>query len=381
MKFLPPDELFVSDEMGCACAAEPEPASSAMVGLVLAAAAFTSRRRVSAPVALVAFEQVSTIDAATVAAASSTRQSHASIDPLSDVVALLEPRVPRSMVVDGAGSWRARHAGLGHAFCCVVLEGSCRWAADGQAPITLVQGDVLLVPAGRGFTMASLQPAASEHIETVPMDALADESRLGNRSGASDVRLLMGDCVFGSPDAALLLSVLPRALHVRGEEGLATIVQVAADEARERRPARDALLARLLEVLVIEAFRSKAGAQASPGLLRGLADSRLAVVLQQVHAEPGRPWTLAEMAGAAALSRSAFVERFSRAVGVAPMAYLLAWRMALARKLLRRQEAGVSEVARRVGYGSASAFSLAFTRHVGMRPGRYAAQQLKLHTG
>ena len=70
--------------------------------------------------------------------------------------------------------------------------------------------------------------------------------------------------------------------------------------------------------------------------------------------------------------RSAYFERFARTVGLPPMEYLLAWRMAVARDLLRRQDLGVADVAERVGYGSASTFSTAFSRHVGQPPGRYA---------
>src|SRR5690606_29800750 len=120
-----------------------------------------------------------------------------------------------------------------------------------------------------------------------------------------------------------------------------------------------------------EALRAAPGADAPPGLLRGLADPRLAPALQQMHRHVARPWTVAQLAKAAALSRSAFFERFTRTVGVPPMEYLLAWRMALARDLLRGRELGVAEVARRVGYGSASTFSTAFSRHVGEAPGRY----------
>jgi AraC-like DNA-binding protein len=93
-----------------------------------------------------------------------------------------------------------------------------------------------------------------------------------------------------------------------------------------------------------------------------------------MHGNPMKPWTIAELAKEAALSRSAFFERFSRAVGVAPMEYLLAWRMALAKNMLRRQEGGVAEVAGRVGYSSASTFSVAFTRYVGQPPARYARE-------
>jgi transcriptional regulator GlxA family with amidase domain len=114
-------------------------------------------------------------------------------------------------------------------------------------------------------------------------------------------------------------------------------------------------------------------ANAPPGLLKGLGDPRLATALQRMHARIDHAWTVPELAQAAALSRSSFFERFSRSVGVAPMAYLLGWRMAIAKDLLRRGELQVAQIAERVGYGSASAFGVAFRRHAGMAPGRFAA--------
>jgi AraC-like DNA-binding protein len=87
---------------------------------------------------------------------------------------------------------------------------------------------------------------------------------------------------------------------------------------------------------------------------------------------------VSQLAGEAALSRSTFFERFSNAIGMAPMEYLLAWRMALAKRMLLRQEARIAEVAQRVGYGSASAFSVAFARHAGTPPARFARESTVL---
>ena len=123
---------------------------------------------------------------------------------------------------------------------------------------------------------------------------------------------------------------------------------------------------------VIEALRAAPGNDAPAGLLRGLADARVAAAMRQMHGDTARPWTMAGLAKEASLSRSAFFDRFVRAVGMPPMEYLLAWRMAVAKDLLRRREVGLDEVAARVGYGSASTFSTAFSRHVGQPPGRYA---------
>jgi AraC-like DNA-binding protein len=92
-----------------------------------------------------------------------------------------------------------------------------------------------------------------------------------------------------------------------------------------------------------------------------------------MHAEPARAWTVPELARTAGLSRSSFFERFNHAVGVPPMEYLLTFRMAVAKDLLRRhQDLDISAVAERVGYASSSTFSTAFSRHVGKPPGRFA---------
>ncbi len=293
------------------------------------------------------------------------------VDPVAEVVAMLQPQAPYSKLVTGSGRWRVRRAAAGDPFYCAILEGSCRLVVGGREPVALREGDFLLIPAAHGFAMTSVEPPAAD-VETSPVALPHGEFRLGPRNRSVEVRLLIGHCVFGSPDAALLVSLLPDLLHVRGLARLATIVQLIGDEARARRPARDVVLERLLEVLLIEALRSATETTASLGLLRGLADARLAVALRRMHESPTRPWTVAGLAKEAALSRSVFFERFVRALGITPMRYLLAWRMALAKNLLRRDELRVSDVADRVGYSSASTFSVAFSRYVGVPPVRYA---------
>ena len=292
-------------------------------------------------------------------------------DPLAEIVTLLQPAAALSKVVSGAGRWRLRRTDDRQPFYCVVLNGACRLAVAQREAFTLAQGDFVLIPAADDYTVSSLQPPPPD-LHTEPV-VLADGAvRLGAAEGIADVVMLVGHCSFGSPDAALLVSLLPEFVHVRGEARLATLVELVGGETRGGRPARDLVLARLLEVLLIEALRSTARFDTAPGLLRGLADPRLAAAIRRMHERPDHGWTVAELAGEAALSRSTFFERFRRAMGVAPMEYLLTWRMGLAQKLLRRRELGVAEVARRVGYSSASTFSVAFARHVGAPPSRYA---------
>ena len=295
-------------------------------------------------------------------------------DPLSEVIKLLQPRTVLSKGISGAGRWGVRYSDFGQPSFCAVLEGSCRLAVDGEAPITIEAGDFVLLPATPGFTMSGFEPVKPEHFDPKVMARRTDEVRHGTRGGKPDVRLLGGYFVFDSPDASLLVSLLPALIHVRGVERLSVLVQLVGAESREKRSGRELVLTRLVEVLLIEALRLTSGKHTPPGLLRGLADARLAEAMRQMHGDPARPWTMAQLAKKAALSRSAFFDRFTREVGQPPMEYLLAWRMAVAKDLLRREDVGIAEVAERVGYGSASTFSTAFSRHVGQPPSRYARE-------
>lgn len=293
-------------------------------------------------------------------------------DPLSEIITLLQPRTVFAKRISGAGRWGVRYSRFDQPSFAAVLEGSCRLAVDGHRTLTLEAGDFVLLPATPGFTMSGFEPMQPERIDPKLTSAPTGEVRHGTRGGRPDVRLLGGYFVFDSPDSGLLVSLLPGLFHVRGVERLSTLVRLVAEESSERRSGRELVLSRLVEVLLIEALRGAGGEDAPPGLLRGLSDPRLAPALRQMHAQLARSWTVPQLAKTAGLSRSTFFERFTRNVGVPPMEYLLAWRMAVAKTLLRRRELGIEQVAERVGYGSASTFSTAFSRHVGEAPGRYA---------
>jgi AraC-like DNA-binding protein len=293
-------------------------------------------------------------------------------DPLSEVIALLQPRAVFSRRISAAGRWGVAYSAFGHPSFCAVLEGRCRLAVDGQRALTLEAGDFLLLPATPGFTMSGFKAVRPVQFDPKVTSAHLGEVRHGTRGGPPDVRLLGGWFAFDSPDAALLVSLLPGLVHVRGAERLSVLVRLVDEESSDRKAGRDLVLTRLVEVLLIEALRSTSGEDAPPGLLRGLADAQLAPAMRQMHGQLARSWTVAQLAKTAALSRSAFFERFTRSVGLPPMEYLLAWRMAVAKDLLRRHDVGIAEVAERVGYGSASTFSTAFSRHVGQPPSRYA---------
>ncbi|MBB3964759.1 cupin domain-containing protein [Rhizobium metallidurans] len=299
------------------------------------------------------------------------------VDPLAEIVTLLQPAARFSKLVECAGAWRIHREATGEPFYCAILEGRCRVAFGEQPPFILEAGDFVLVPAMRDLVNESID-APGELSSAVPIQMGDGRFRAGRVDGPPDLRMRIGHCSFGSPDAALLVSLLPDVVIVRDQPRLATLIQLVGEETRERRPGRELVIERLLEVLLIEALRSGTQPTGAAGLSRGLADERLATALRALHEKPARPWTVADLAAEASLSRSAFFARFSRVVGLPPMEYLLAWRMALAKQLLRGRDLGMEEVAERVGYGSASAFSVAFSRYAGVPPARYARGSLPL---
>jgi transcriptional regulator GlxA family with amidase domain len=148
-------------------------------------------------------------------------------------------------------------------------------------------------------------------------------------------------------------------------------------EATSDGPGREAVMSRLLGIMLIELLRSPQLASSRRGMLSGLTDPPIAAALRAFHSDIGVPWSVAMMAAEARLSRSAFSDRFTSVVGEPAMTYVLNWRMAVARDALAAGRKSVAQVAAATGYGSVSAFSTAFSRVVGVSPLRYAQGALE----
>jgi AraC-like DNA-binding protein len=294
------------------------------------------------------------------------------VDPLAEIVTLLQPSASYSKLVEYAGRWRIRRDMESKPVFFAVLEGDCNVVSAGRPPIVVRKGDFVLSPSTNDHVVESID-APPHGTALTPTEIGEGRFRVGALDETVNLRMQVGVCSFASPDAALLVSLLPAMIIARGEPRLALLLQLLGDETRHSRPGRELILERLLEVLLIEALRSGADVTSSmSSVARGLSDVRLVSALRAMHAQPARGWTVADLAAEAALSRSAFFARFSRIVGLPPMEYLQAWRMALAKRLLRSRELTIEQIAAQVGYGSASTFSTAFVRHVGIPPMRYA---------
>jgi len=169
-----------------------------------------------------------------------------------------------------------------------------------------------------------------------------------------------------------LIANLPRMLHLHGTDSAwaAQFLQQAVAESNASRPGSDAMLARMSEMLFVDAVRRYVEAMPPEGTgwLAGLRDRYVGRALALLHERPAEPWTLDELGRQVGLSRPPLHERFVQFVGQPPMQYLTHWRMQLASGLLRSSNATVAAIALEVGYDSEAAFARAFKRLVGAPP-------------
>jgi len=298
------------------------------------------------------------------------------MDALSSIVALLSPQAVVAKVMHGAGRWGVRYSAFGHPGFSLVLQGPCYLAVDGEEPVMLETGDFVLLPSTPAFTLASGPKVKPKPMRPDPSGQPIDEVFHGDPAMKPSTTLLGGYFAFDPVNAKVISDLLPRILHIRAAElvveSISPIIELVKREALGSRAGRSLVLARLVEILLVEALRSSPAEAAPTGFLAGLRDPQLASALRLIHLRTSDPWTLVSLAQEAGMSRSSFAERFARIVGRAPMDYLLQWRLAVAKTLLARENMTVAEVAMAVGYESASGFSTAFSRETGQAPKEFA---------
>lgn len=257
----------------------------------------------------------------------------------------------------------------------LITQGECYVELEGQPPMLLNAGDVVLFPHGDSHLMTSklgLEPARGTRLDKV----LSRRPRyLAYGGGGATTRLVCGYLACDARLAQMLLAGLPPIVrvNVRGSNAgvwLEASVRYALEEARSPRPGGEGVLAKLSEVLFIEVLRlymNEKGA-GHTGWLAGVGDRIVGAALNSLHKRPAHAWTLEELARAAGTSRSVLAERFQELVGSSPMQYLTQWRMLLAANLLSRSNAPLARIAEDVGYKTDTAFSRAFRREFGAPP-------------
>lgn len=267
----------------------------------------------------------------------------------------------------------AEHVTLNH----LLTEGRCRARIPGvTATVELESGDLILFPHGDGHCIGSdlqLAPVAAESL--VMPSAEGGLARIQHGGGGERTRFVCGYLACDARLCRPLLDALPRMLKVPMASGPAAswivdTLRRGASETRAPRAGADAVLAKLSELLFLEAMRYylESLPDSERGWFAALRDPQLSRALALMHAEPARAWTVDDLGREAGLSRSTLSERFVALLGEPPMQYLTRWRLALAARALKEGRESIVRIAGEVGYESEAAFNRAFKREFGMPP-------------
>jgi AraC-like DNA-binding protein len=325
-------------------------------------------------------------------------------DTLSDVLRPMRVRAAVYFKVSGHSDWAAEAPPAkeiapmlmrrgGHVIGYhAVVHGSCWAGIPGEPSVQLFAGDVVVLAHGDGQVMSSA-PGMRGLIDFSWLPDTQGE-RLPLHLSYSGRGVALPDAPDSSADATIvcgflgcdlqpfgpLIAALPRMLHLRAgadDAWIAQFMQQALAESHARRPGGGAMLARMSEMLFVDAVRRYADQlpESDGGWLASLRDRFVGRALALMHEQPARAWTIDELGRRIGLSRSALHERFVQLIGVPPMQYLARWRIQAARRLLIESRDTVGAIAVDVGYESEAAFARAFKRVVGVPPAAWRRER------
>ncbi len=336
-------------------------------------------------------------------------------DTLSDVLRTVRLRSALFYDLSCAGKWLAEAPGSDDIAGAVmsdvdqvipyhvVTTGECWVALQGEQPLRLQRGDVVILPQGDPHVVSSApglraEPNANWYEEMKLHKRPFRLGRDGNAAGApafeacrpasgagheADTSLVCGFIGCDKRPFNPLLATLPRLLHLPATEGSAwgaQFAQLAATVSGSQRPGSEVLLERMSEMMFVDAVSRHIDSmpEQSTGWLAGLRDRFVGRALALMHENPTAAWSIDELSNQVGLSRSALHERFVELIAQPPMQYLTSWRMQLASRMLLDSQSSVLSIALRTGYESEAAFGRAFTRLVGMPPAAWRRKQGQL---
>lgn len=269
----------------------------------------------------------------------------------------------------------------------VMMRGSAWVIPDTGEPVRLGPGDIAIVRGPEPYTVADEvttspqvfidpgQRCTNHHGEDLTQAMDLGVRTWGNRPDGATV-MLTGIYQMRGEISQRLLAALPQILVPPKDSRHAPLIGLLADEIAGDEPGQDAVLDRLLDLLLVAVLRTwfaRPHGQA-PRWYQAHGDAVVGKALRLMHNNPDQPWTVATLAHATGVSRAGFARRFTDLVSEPPMTYLTRWRLALAADLLREPDATITSVARRVGYSNPFALSTAFKRERGQSPRQHRSR-------
>jgi AraC-like DNA-binding protein len=249
---------------------------------------------------------------------------------------------------------------------------------DGEC-VDLVAGDIVIFPHGDAHVVENGPGAKAVDSWKELKQVFSERLKLVRMGGGGEVTKFVCGYMTCEPRLAqILLAGLPPVfkVNIRNDaagQWLESSIRFSVSEVDGSRPGSEAVLAKLSETLFVETLRRYIGLlpEQQTGWLAGARDQEVGKALAMMHRYPARPWTLANLAKEAGISRSVLAERFHHYLGEAPISYLTRWRLQLGAQMLQSTSYGVAQIASEVGYESEPAFNRAFKREFGLPPARF----------
>lgn len=305
------------------------------------------------------------------------------MDTLSDVLNSVRFGGAMYGLLECAAPWGIQMPSMqGHVRLFAVVRGGCLIEFNGErTSISLAAGELVL-----SCKEVTCKVRDAPESDTVPIEKISTETpprrgqvvKIGGGGPVSS--LMMGcftlDAQHPNPFVASLPAVIfLNSQQIQAEPGLEAAIRLLIAEVSGSGPGGDILVNRLSDAIFVQIIRAYIAqinqCSQTPGWLKALTDPAIGAALNNIHASPHTPWTVATLADAVGMSRTSFAIKFATLVGQTPIDYLTSWRMQKAVTLIRDENANVEDVALAVGYASRAAFAKAFKKQLGQSPGQY----------
>lgn len=270
-----------------------------------------------------------------------------------------------------SGDWGLDVIPEGNAYFWRVSKGSCVIGLHGREPLTMEEGDIVVIPHGARHWIASNA--------TAPLLTLAQYMQSPGLFAGDDTIVAAGHFTFDEEQQHPFIKDLPPLLHIssfgiKNQQFLTHMGFLLQTELSVNKPGTQVMLKGLAEMLFISVIRAYLEQdKAEKGFMSALADPQISQALELMHNQPSVDWTAEALGKRVGMSRTLFFNRFKDLVGETPLTYLTNWRINRAKEML---SAGMNrvDVAEKIGYQSAAAFNKIFKTKTGSTPARYRAK-------
>ncbi|MBD7922376.1 AraC family transcriptional regulator [Xanthomonas bonasiae] len=297
-------------------------------------------------------------------------------DPLSDFLAVLKVESMLSARLEARGEWAFRFPAYRHMKFGGLVEGE-RWVwVDGGLPVHMKAGDFYLLTNGQPYCIASDPEVPMVDGVAALTPVWVPNGVMHYGEGEPRSIAAAGRFVFADDEAAKLMAFLPPLIRIPADHPdsakFSALLHLLVAETETQAPGMSSAASNLAGLVLVYILRAHLRvSDQQPNWLAAMCAPFIGRALSLMHERVGHHWTIKEIAGQVGLSRTAFAQLFREQVGMPPLAYLMQWRMILAKAALNAGERNLHDLAERLGYSSSTAFQIAFKRETGCSPGRF----------